>query len=187
MERIVIDNLRFNVAQLMKDTLGASRRVDVVADLGRLAPELAMENMPSGERPTISGSVRFMHTNQGVLVTGQLTGKAIVSCARCLEPVQTPIVVEIEELFVPTVDMATGRSVKPEEEDTALWIDEHHILDLTEVLRQDVLLEAPLHVVCSEACKGLCPTCGQNLNEGACNCQPDIDPRWSGLSDLLKN
>jgi uncharacterized protein len=183
----VIDNLSFNIAQLMKDTVGASRTVDVVADLGRLVPDLEVEATSEGERPVLTGPVRLMHTNQGVLVKGRLTGEAKVSCVRCLAAVTVPIEVELEEVFVPTIDMATGRYAKPEEEDEALWIDEHHILNLTEVLRQNVLLELPVHVLCRDDCSGLCPNCGQNLNEGACDCQPDIDPRWSGLSDLLKN
>lgn len=184
----MIDNLSFNVAQLLKDTVGASRYVEVVADLGRLVPDLEpAEGTPGQERPVLSGEVRLMHTNAGVLATGELTGEAEVSCARCLNPVPVSIEVQLEEVFVPTIDMITGRSVKPDEDDEALWIDEHHILDLAEVLRQDVLLELPVHVLCSDDCRGLCPNCGQNLNEGACGCQPDIDPRWSGLSDLLKN
>jgi uncharacterized protein len=181
----MIDNLRFNVAQLMKDPVGSHRHVDVAADLHELAPEI--EFAEGSEPSTIEGPVRFMHTNQGILVQGRLIGTTQLACARCLEPVPVDFEVELEELFVPTIDMATGKLIRPEEEDQALWIDEHHILDLSEVLRQDVLLELPVHVVCREDCRGLCPECGANLNETTCDCKPDIDPRWSSLSDLLKN
>jgi uncharacterized protein len=116
-----------------------------------------------------------------------LKGHTALACARCLEPVPVDFGVEMEEVFVPTIDMATGKSITPEEEDQALWIDEHHILDLTEVLRQNVLLELPMHVLCREDCRGLCPECGTNLNEATCDCRPDVDPRWSSLTDLLKN
>lgn len=183
----MIDNLSFNVAQLLKDTVGAVRHVDVVAHLGRLVPDLQPAEDADAAQPILAGPVRLMRTNQGILVAGELTGEATQNCARCLDPVPVAIEVLLEELFVPTIDMATGRSVKPDEEDEALWIDEHHILDLTEVLRQDVLLELPVHVLCNVNCKGLCPNCGQNLNEGACECQAEIDPRWSGLTDLLQN
>ena len=181
----VIDDLRFNVAQLMKDPVGSYRHVDVVADLEELAPEIDLAE--SDEPSTIAGRVRLMRTNQGVLVQGVLTGETHVACARCLDPVPVDLDVQLEEVFVPTIDMATGKSIKPEEEDQALWIDEHHILDLSEVLRQDVLLEVPTHALCKEDCRGLCPECGTNLNEASCECKPDIDPRWSSLTDLLKN
>jgi uncharacterized protein len=181
----MIDNLRFNVAQLMKDPVGSYRYVDVVADLDELVPDAELAE--GVERSSIAGRVRLMRTNHGVLVQGSLEGETQVACSRCLAPVPVALDVQVEEVFMPTIDMATGRSIKPEEEDEALWIDEHHILDLSEVLRQDVLLELPPHVLCKEDCRGLCPECGTNLNEASCECKPDIDPRWSSLTDLLKN
>ncbi len=180
----MIENLTFNVAQLLKEPIGATRTGQVVAALRRLAPDLAQsEAEPDG---AIAGSVRLMHIDNGVLAQGFLTGQVTLPCARCLEPVSFPLDVAVEEIFTPTIDMLTGRAVTPEEEDRALWIDEHHILDLTEVLRQDVLLDVPMHVLCREDCRGLCPTCGENLNEGLCNCEPEADPRWATLAELLK-
>ncbi|OQA47642.1 MAG: hypothetical protein BWY52_00041 [Chloroflexi bacterium ADurb.Bin325] len=176
-----MNDLRFNVAQLLRDVVGAARRVEVAANLYELAPELSGDDRSR----VLRGAVRMLNTNAGILVQGRLTGTATLACARCLEPVTTPLEVEIEELFRPTIDLLTGRAIVPEEEDRALWIDEHHILDLTEVVRQDALLAAPLNAVCSEACRGLCPTCGQNLNEGPCDCKPEPDPRWGPLTALL--
>jgi len=176
-----MDNLRFNVAQLLRDTVGSSRKVELAANLHELAPELSGGNRTHALR----GPVRLMNTNAGILVHGQLSGEATLACARCLEPVTVPLDVEIDELFRPTIDLVTGRTITPEEDDTALLIDEHHILDLTEVVRQNALLAAPLNAVCRETCRGLCPTCGQNLNEGPCDCEPEPDPRWGPLTDLL--
>jgi uncharacterized protein len=176
-----MDDLLFNVAQLLKDAVGSSRKVELAVNLHQLAPELSGDDRDL----ELQGSVRLMNTNAGILVHGQLTGEAILACARCLEPVTVPLELEIEELFRPTIDLLTGRSVAPEEEDEALWIDEQHILDLTEVVRQNALLAAPLNAVCRETCRGLCPGCGQNLNEGPCECEPEPDPRWGPLTDLL--
>ena len=177
-----MNDLRFNVAQLLRDVVGSSRKAEIAVNLHELAPELS-----GGDRShELRGPVRLMNTNAGILVQGQLAGEATLACARCLEPVTVPLEFEIEELFLPTIDLLTGRSVAPEEEDQALWIDEHHILDLTEVVRQNALLAAPLNAVCRETCRGLCPTCGQNLNEGPCDCEPEPDPRWGPLTDLLK-
>jgi uncharacterized protein len=61
-------------------------------------------------------------------------------------------------------------------------IDEHHILDLTEAIRQYTVLAVPMKPLCNENCAGLCPSCGQNLNQGECGCpSPDTDPRWANL------
>jgi uncharacterized protein len=177
------DNLAFNVAQLLREPIGATRAGQVVADLERLAPDLVqIEDAPEA---AITGSVRLMHAAGGVLVQGDLHGLATLPCGRCLEPVTVPLDIALEEIFAPTIDMLTGQVVAPDEEDRALWIDERHILDLTEVLRQDVLLAVPSHILCREDCRGLCPTCGKNLNEGPCGCEPEPDARWAALAALL--
>jgi uncharacterized protein len=176
----VVDSLTYNVAQLLRDSVGAYRNVDASAELGELAPELE----GSGEA-LLSGPVRLMHTNTGVLVQGRLRGEMQMSCARCLEPVTVPLEVRVEEVFSPTIDIVTGKSIVPEEEDQALWIDEHHILDLSEVTRQGLLLAVPMNVLCRPDCRGLCPNCGQDRNQGKCSCEPEPDPRWGPLLDLL--
>jgi uncharacterized protein len=198
----VVDNLTFNVAQLLKEPIGATRNGQVVAGLFGLLPELGqMGAAPYPERealvppegvgqqagePVLTGPVRLMHTQGGVLVQGKLHAQATLSCSRCLEPVAVPLDVELEEIFASTIDVLTGRPVQSDEEDRALWIDDRHLLDLGEVLRQDVLLALPTHVLCREECRGLCPVCGQNLNQGSCSCTPEPDARWAALLDLLK-
>ena len=176
----MVDSLTFNVAQLLRDTVGAYRSLEAVAELGELTPEI--EESRGSE---LSGPVRLMHTDSGILVQGRFQAQMQMDCARCLEPVAVPLEVSVDELFTPTVDILTGKSVTPEEEDRALWIDEHHILDLSEVTRQGVLLALPMSVTCREDCRGLCPNCGQNLNESKCTCGPEPDPRWGPLLSLL--
>jgi len=186
MSYFVFDELRFNVAQLLRDPLGASRAASFTVNLYRLAPELAA-GLEETAVADLTGSVKLAHTNAGILARGHMSATATTACARCLELVQVPIDFELEELYVPTLDIVTGRALTPEEDDRALWIDEFHILDLTEVLRQDVLIAMPPHVLCRPNCRGLCSACGQNLNENACTCQAEADPRWHALADLLKD
>jgi uncharacterized protein len=57
-------------------------------------------------------------------------------------------------------------------------------LDLTEALREEVFLAVPAFVECRPDCKGLCPRCGANLNDGPCGCPPAGDPRWDALKGL---
>jgi uncharacterized protein len=178
------ENLLFSVAQLLQEPIGSSRSAEVTADLSRIAPDL-VQGDPDFE-PFVAGEVRLVNTQVGVLAQGDMQGRVLLACSRCLESVEVPLAFRIEETFVPTVDILTGRSLNVEEEDRALWIDEHHILDIEEVVRQESVLAAPSHVLCSPDCRGLCPSCGQNLNEGPCDCRPEPDPRWSALLDLLE-
>jgi uncharacterized protein len=183
----VVDSLKFNVAQLLKEPVGTARHTAVSAALWSLAPELEQTaGTDEASEAMLDGPVRMMHTNAGILVQGSLRAQTTLACARCLEPVAMTLAVELEEVYSPTIDILTGKGIVPEDEDRALWIDEHHILDLTEVLRQDVLIAMPLHVLCKEDCRGLCPTCGQNLNEGPCGCEPEADARWGPLVALLQ-
>jgi uncharacterized protein len=61
-------------------------------------------------------------------------------------------------------------------------IDGHHIIDMTEAVRQYILLTTPMKPLCREDCAGLCPVCGHNLNQGPCSCPPQgVDPHWAKL------
>ena len=60
-------------------------------------------------------------------------------------------------------------------------------IDLDEIVREQILLALPTRQLCAEDCKGLCPSCGANLNEKACGCeQQQTDPRWSALEALKR-
>jgi uncharacterized protein len=98
------------------------------------------------------------------------------------------VVIELEEEFLPSVPIkdAPVDRVAQEDLDEALTIDEHHELDLSEVIRQGLWLAAPMDALCRPDCAGICPECGGNRNLGECECsEPAIDPRWAALQVLL--
>jgi uncharacterized protein len=95
--------------------------------------------------------------------------------------------VDFAEQFNPTVDVLTGLPMPPFDEEEIFPIDEHHLVDLTEAIRQNVLLALPMVTLCREDCKGLCPQCGHDLNLGPCECQPEVDTRMSVLAKLLQD
>ncbi len=172
--------MRFNVAQLLKSEVGATREYEINEDISGLDEDLDVT-------APLVGVVRVMRTSEGILVTGRLTTEVLVACRRCLQPVPTPTAIDLEEEFRPSIDIITGTPLPMgDDEDEATRIDEHHILDLTEVVRQELLLSLPVSVLCRADCRGICPQCGQNLNEEACECEPeDGDPRLAELGKLL--
>jgi uncharacterized metal-binding protein YceD (DUF177 family) len=92
----------------------------------------------------------------------------------------------LEEEFFPTLDIVTGLAItRAEDIEPANLIDEQHILDLTEVVRQELLLASEESRYCRPNCRGLCPICGQDRNINPCKCEEEaVDPRWAGLQAI---
>ena len=170
----------FNVAQLMKAPVGTSLVYDFQEDNVQFDDDIKVIG-------PLNGYVRMRRTNQGLLVDGWVELTLELSCNRCLKEFELPMHVNFEELFYPTVDVVSGLPLAPFDEDEIFPIDARHQVDLTEAIRQNLLLNLPMMVVCQEDCKGLCPQCGQNLNLGSCECEPEVDARLSVLKTLLQN
>jgi uncharacterized protein len=173
--------MRYNVAQLLKGPTGAIREYDLTADIGSFDPEL------EPVRP-LTGSITLMRTSQGILVTGELETTLRGTCRRCLERCDVQVEVTLEEEFYPATGIgdAPMDAVAEEDRDEALLIDDRHILDLGEVVRQELWLALPTEALCQMDCAGLCPQCGGNRNLGDCRCiEAPVDPRWAMLQTLL--
>lgn len=171
----------YKVAQLLKGPTGAERRYEVSEEIRNLDPDLEPIS-------PLVGSIKLMRTSQGILVTGRLRTTLSTTCHRCLEPMVGEVELDLEEEFHPLAHfgVASLDEVPEEGYDEALLIDEHHVLDLTEVLRQGLWLSAPMDTLCRPDCAGLCPRCGGNRNLGECLCnETAVDPRWAALQTLL--
>ena len=173
--------MRYNVSQLLKSPTGTTRHYKMHEDIGNLDSAIVPLS-------TLDGEITLIRTTDGILVTGDLHTSVELSCSRCLELFAMPVRFSIEEEFRPSIDIVTGAKIPlTEEDEPATMIDVHHQLDLSEVVRQDLLLALPMYPVCRSKCKGLCPSCGQNWNEAPCDCTlEEIDPRLAVLKNLLK-
>lgn len=172
--------LRINVAQMLKGSTGAIRRLELYEDISDLDEDLRIV-FP------ITGTLTLIRTADGILARASLKAAVELDCCRCLEPFSMEVELEIEEEFEPSVDIHTGAKlpVLATAQD-ATTIDEHHVLDLTEVVRQTIFLAMPMNSVCRRDCAGLCPVCGENLNLRRCQCvADDVDPRLEILGQLL--
>ncbi len=172
--------MRYNVAQLLKDETGQSRQYALHEDIRALDPGIVPLS-------ALDGRIQMIRTADGILVTGTLRVSVELTCSRCAELFSTALQFKLEEEFRPTIDIVTGAALPlTVDDEPATQIDEHHIIDLTEVVRQDLLLAIPPSPVCRSKCAGLCPTCGKNWNEGRCDCTHDeLDPRLQVLKQLL--
>ncbi len=177
--------MQYNVAQLLRAQTGTKRdhKIDEPAE----EVQALLDGDGVGARGPLHGTVRLIRTIDGILVTGTLETTIELTCDRCLDPVEAKVTLDLQENFRPTIDINSGAALPPVKgEELATLIDKQHTLDLSEVVRQLILLETPMHPVCRPDCRGLCPRCGQNLNERQCDCETEsVDPRWAKLQSLL--
>lgn len=113
---------------------------------------------------------------------GEVNAVAELECARCLGTFTEQLSGKID-FIVRSLD---GFAAGEDDEDYVFLQGGELRADITDPVRQAILLELPMKPLCKEDCKGLCSTCGANLNDGACKCKNDkTDPRWDKLKDIF--
>lgn len=118
-------------------------------------------------------------------LVGSVKSRLELPCSRCLEPFSWPVDAEFDLRYRPH-SQNTGEGEREVEEDdlTTAFYDNDEI-DLGQLMQEQFYLSLPMKPLCSEECKGLCPTCGTNLNRGACDCRNRWeDPRFAALRAL---
>ena len=110
---------------------------------------------------------------------GRVEGVAAGSCRRCLSPARVAVSDDLNLVFAEDGDETT------DDPDVLRIPPRAQVLDLRPSIREQWLLSAPAFAVCREDCKGLCPSCGADLNAGECTCPTQhADTRWDALRSL---
>ena len=162
--------LKLNVGFLVHGPVGTTREFPFDLPQISLGDDLTAVN--------ILGSLNISRTSEGLWVQGNLSIPYQGECSRCLVAISRTALIQMEELYgVPGVLPRTGS--------TEFTIRDDGMLDLLPVLRAELLIDAENRAFCRDDCAGLCPECGQNLNEATCDCAAPIDPRWSALAEHL--
>ncbi len=162
--------LRLNVGFFINENIGYSRDFPFDIPKIHLPPDLDLVEL--------NGAARITRTPQGLLVQVKAHSFSPTECVRCLAGFNQPLDTEFTELYA-----FSSRSVT--ESDLILPEDGH--IDLEPLAREYMLLAMPIKPLCRPDCKGLCPICGENLNESQHNHDSDEgDPRLSVLKTLLK-
>jgi uncharacterized protein len=121
-----------------------------------------------------------------VICRGTARAGVVQPCSRCLRDVDIDLEAETTFTFVPkSAQDVEGEEVEVESQDPDFYVYQEGRLTLRDPVRDSLIMTIPLQPVCREDCKGLCSTCGADLNEGACDCaQEAFDPRWEALTQL---
>ncbi|MBP2019257.1 uncharacterized protein J2Z79_002684 [Symbiobacterium terraclitae] len=177
--------MRIDVSDIKEET-GLHKRIDLSVSLQPI--EFGGQEARF-DRP-FTGTAEIWNLGDRLLVQAALTGEAELSCGRCLGRYREPVEVSFDEEFVEG-EPGEGEPAVQEDEDSGRTVSFYtgDEIDLTDPLRDNILLALPMKPLCSEDCQGLCPNCGADLNEGPCGCgrsDERVDPRLAVLKDLLR-
>jgi uncharacterized protein len=121
----------------------------------------------------------------GVDVEGKIEAIVQTECSRCLVPISLTLDIPFNVSYVTEEFYTAEKESELHGDDLAVAIYDGEKIDLTELAREQILLNLPTQPLCGADCRGLCPTCGANLNLADCSCErKEIDPRWENLRQL---
>ncbi len=127
---------------------------------------------------------RVLPMDGGYLVEGSMDAEGSLVCSRCLVPVPWKVNDRYTvELRNPPDSDHEDVELNGADLDVVFIVNDQ--LDIDHLAAEQVMLNLPMRILCQPDCSGLCPQCGANKNqEGSCQCEPEVDPRWEGLQGL---
>ncbi len=161
--------LRLNVGFIIQLSIGSSREFVFEYPHLYIQPDLDLNNLV--------GAARVTRTPQGLLAQVKMEATICAECVRCLNTFQQPLKIDFAELYA-----FSPRTMS----ESGLILPESGYIDLAPLVREYMILEIPINPICSPTCKGLCPICGEKLDNTPHIHEEDAtDPRFSVLQDLL--
>lgn len=158
--------MKINIDDI-KEKVGAFKEVKVEKELA----DIEFRDREIKVKEPAKMEFQVINTDESFLVTGKINLKLIVKCSRCLETFDLSLNIDLEE---------------PVSKDR-VEVGSETIIDIGQEINDNIMVAIPMQPVCDEACAGLCPSCGQDLNEEDCDCfMHTVDPRLAKLEELLE-
>ncbi len=124
-------------------------------------------------------------TSSTIFIKGKLDAIINSYCSRCLEDVSLPIGGDFTYTLVPA-KAETREDLELTAEELEICHYQGDFIDLTSIIREQIILQIPIKILCKEECRGLCPRCGNNLNTSSCNCHSvAVDNRMAVLKNFI--
>ena len=144
------------------------------------------DDIQQGGPLRVEGTAELLPNTEGqVRVRGRFEVRMETECDRCLGRAQFPLNSSFDLFYKPVSFIAREEEVGLDEGEVELGFYQGAGMELEDILREQILLLMPMQRVCSEACKGICPSCGKNRNETPCDCKDEhAGARWAALRDL---
>ncbi|MBI4877817.1 MAG: DUF177 domain-containing protein [Acidobacteria bacterium] len=133
----------------------------------------------------VSGTAELLGATEEIRVRGHLAVRMEADCDRCLRVAPFELAAGFDLFYRPEGTGLRGEEIALETGETEIDYYSGGGLDLKDILREQVLLALPMQRICREDCRGICPVCGQDRNDGECGCAPrPPDERWAALRNL---
>ena len=159
---------------------GLHKKIDLSGDFARATFAETEVDLDSAR---LVADVTLTKSGEEILARGSVDGEVTLPCSRCVGPARVALSAPFAVLFLPRDADVPDAAADAEAPDVIPYEDDH--VDLGDMLREEILLALPYAPLCSEACKGLCPNCGKDLNEGPCGCSTaPVDDRFAALRNL---
>ncbi|RLA85031.1 MAG: DUF177 domain-containing protein [Deltaproteobacteria bacterium] len=178
----IIENMRIRWEDIppegLKVGLDGVGELDLHGPKGSLEEDLRLVS-------SIEGEVELRRKGDGVKAKGWLKTAVFIKCARCLKEFELPISSRFEGLYLHIKYAPHQEEVELSREDMEVTFLLEEVIDLGQMIHEQIWIHIPMKPLCKEDCKGLCPLCGADLNEGECGCKrEEIDPRFAVLKGL---
>lgn len=170
-----------NVAPLLKEAPGT--RVEYEIEEAPIDPRGENAGLLEAAIVDIDARLHATHTTPGAYLEGTAAAHVAAQCSRCLTPIDTPVSAEFAEQYYATIAVESGAGLAAPPHD-AKTIGSDFKIDLTPLLCEEIILATPQAPLCRPDCRGLCPVCGDDLNQRPHAHDEAVDVRWSKLQEL---
>ncbi len=173
--------MKISVAPLLKQPVGERTRHHV--EERPIDPRDENAGLLDADITAVEADITAIHTDPGALLQGDIDATVAQQCVRCLRAIVSPVHTTFAEQYYATLHVDTGGPMPTAPRD-AKTIGSDFLIDLTPLIREEVILATPQAPLCRPECKGLCPICGVELDESRHEHDEAPDERWGPLRRL---
>jgi uncharacterized protein len=167
----------------LKDILAVQDHLDYSEPVEELNATMASVNGEYEFTEPLQVHVAYSRSQLDLFFVGEVRGRAIATCGRCLEGFPLEVAQEFSLVLTPATPLTGEIELTPGDLTQSFY--EGTEIDLTPLMCEQILLALPTRPLCGEECRGLCSQCGSNRNTSQCACVAEAgDPRWSALRNL---
>lgn len=173
--------MKVSVAPLLKQAVG--EHVDYHVEESPVDPRGENAGFLDADITSFDADIKATHTDPGAYLEGGVRATVAQQCVRCLRSIRSPVATRFAEQYYAKERVETGAPMPSPPRD-ARTIGSDFLIDLTPLMREEVILATPQAPLCRPDCRGLCPVCGADLNESPHEHSAQPDERWAGLGKL---